>query len=67
MQESETGILRGPDPWGSLHHPKVSLGIGSLKYHLVHHLSSLQLVLHYSSKGLGAIGLGNEVKAKAHK
>ena len=61
------GDLRGPDLWSSLCHPKVSLGLGSLTDHLAHHLSNLQLVTHHSSKCLGAISLGKEVKAMAHK
>ena len=61
------GILRGPDLWGSLHHPKVSLGLGSLTDRLGQHLSTLQLVPHLGFKSLGAISLGKEVKVKVHE
>ena len=66
-KSQKQGILKGPDPWGSLHHPKVSLGLGSLTDRLGHHLPTRQLVPHLSFKGLGEISLGKEVKAKVHE
>uniref|UniRef100_M1D887 Uncharacterized protein n=1 Tax=Solanum tuberosum TaxID=4113 RepID=M1D887_SOLTU len=66
-KSQKQGILRGLDPWGSLHHPKVSLGLGSLTDRLGHHLPTLQLVPHLSFKSLGAISLGKEVKAKVYE
>ena len=59
------GILGGPDPWDSLNHPQVSLGLSTLIDHLGGYFSTLQL--HNGSKGVRTISLGKEVKTKSHK